>query len=153
MLWSVEYPINLLPEDVNVLFRSEANFLYNNLLNNGLIVVLLPAPDPKYVGHMVRYTVSKNPEWYSTLYTHYQNLKRHRSLRALDRIRNQNDQQLTKVPKSAVHTWWTYDTLYRGFILERLAYGYNEYGLFVPPEKKIQDFFQIDKKELSDCLV
>ncbi len=152
MNWSVNFPIELLPLKINTLFRKEADFLYKDLSNNRCVVVLVPAQHQKYPGHMVRLAVAENPMWYRDLYSHYPNLKRQRSLRALDRIRNQNDQQVVEVPKSAVHTWWTYDALFREVIFDRLFYGYHENGYDLPPQKEARKFFRAEKKELSDYL-
>ena len=151
MEWDIESSIAFLPEDIRDLFREHADFMYADLKNNRLIVELAPAPEPKYSGHMIRTVDSQNPEWYSYLYRTQAGLKRIRSLKALDRIRNVEDPQFREFPESPIPRRNTYVTLYREVIFERMSFGYEESGLYVPPEPKIQEYFGVEgiEKELD----
>lgn len=55
-----------------------------------LVVVLVPAPDPHFSGHMIRVVECRNPEWYRefirTLPQSFDTGHRHRIVRALERI-------------------------------------------------------------------
>jgi len=65
--WSSEYSIGFLPREIRNLFRERADSLYYDLKSNHLEVILVPAPEPRYQGHMIRTVVSKNPTWYQEL--------------------------------------------------------------------------------------
>lgn len=53
-------PIRLLPENIRLWFVEDAKYLLNDLQNNRLTMVLVPAPEPKHVGHMIRVADSQN---------------------------------------------------------------------------------------------
>ena len=94
---------------------------------------------------MIRTVVSKNPTWYQELNrTKPSPVRRPHSLRALDRIRNIRDPELSLKPKGAIRQNYTYVTLYREIIFEMLVFGYGEDGLYVPAEQRTQEFFGVE---------
>jgi hypothetical protein len=42
--------------------------MLSELQTQTLEVALVPAPEPKHEGHMIRAAISKNPQWYGRLY-------------------------------------------------------------------------------------
>lgn len=66
--WDSDKPIRYLPPAIRHFFEGEANYLFDDLRWNRLTVILVPAPYPMHQSHMIRATVSKNPEWYRDLY-------------------------------------------------------------------------------------
>jgi len=121
MAWDPHYPIVQLPKKIRKFYTQEADYLYSDLLNNKLTIVLIPAPDPRHDCHMVRAVESENPGWYQGLYSSYNYFRRDRSLMALNRIRNQEDKQFRISP-------FHYDFIYRDLINDRLIDGFYERG-------------------------
>ncbi|MBI4158806.1 hypothetical protein HY500_00940 [Candidatus Woesearchaeota archaeon] len=143
--WSSEYSIGFLPREIRNSFRGCADLLYHNLRSNHLEVILVPAPVSKYQDHMIRVAVSQNPVWYRELNrTRHSPVRRPHSLRALDRIRNVRDPELSLKPKGAITQNYAYVTLYREIIFEMLVFGYEENGLYVPSEPRVQGFFGVE---------
>ncbi len=67
----------------------EAKALIKELRDSPMLVVLLPAPDPRHVGHMIRVVVSRPPGWYMARWyagRGRKTFKRHRFLAALQRV-------------------------------------------------------------------
>lgn len=62
--------------------RYIANLMLNELEWEFLDVILIPAPDPKFEGHMIRAVQNRNPYWYQG-----QGFKRYQVKIALNRIR------------------------------------------------------------------
>lgn len=145
MGWTTKRPISELPDKIAKEFRSEAKGLLKDLEENQLLIGLVPAPEQKHSSHMIRVVMQSNPSWYSALYWDYKNFRRDRSMQALKRISECRDGAFSS-KKGAVKNYYRYDTIYREFILERLANGYVDLdGLEVPPSKKV-------KKLLEDIL-
>lgn len=42
--------------------------MLSDLKKNRLSVRLIPAPEPKFIGHMIRVRTGENPDWYSHIY-------------------------------------------------------------------------------------
>ncbi len=142
--WSSEYSIGFLPRNIRDLFRERADLLHSELRANRLEVILVPAPEQKFLGHMVREVVSQNPPWYQELFRTYPTqLRRPHSLRALDRIRCMKDPELSAKPRGAIQQYYKYTTFYREVIFEMLVFGY-ENGIYIPPEPRVQEFFGVE---------
>jgi len=142
MRWDEYQPIRLLPEAITNLFSAEAGFLYQDLSANKLRIILIPAPDPRHVGHKVRAVEVPNPEWYSKLYHAYPpHFRRDRSLRALERLILKNDQFFMDQNCGAVEYKYNYDTIYRKFIFDRLTMGHINYGMEESPNSEACSYF------------
>ena len=142
MIWDYDRPIKELPENLRHYYVEEANFLFNDLTDNPLNVVLIPAPDPAHSGHMIRCVDNENPSWYRELYHSHNNFRRDLSLRALNRIRNEEDRPFKISP-------FKYDSVYRELIHKRLTEPYLIEGHASIPEKEILNYL-IDQKPSSD---
>lgn len=59
----------------NDLAAKAAEYLAEMELYGGLEVVLIPAPDPNFTGHMVRAAQSSNPPWYRRFAAQYTNCR------------------------------------------------------------------------------
>jgi hypothetical protein len=71
------------------LFQMEARALIRDLRDHPMQVVLMPAPDPQHVGHMIRVVISRPPDWYMERFYSgrgRKTFKRHRFVRALQRV-------------------------------------------------------------------
>ena len=152
--WNYKQPINYLPEKIKNLFVEQANYLLHELENNKLKVVLVPAPDPHHIGHMIRSVEERNPGWYRELYHSYSHFKRNRSIEAIKRIATLKDKEFKIRPYAP----YKYDMVYRTLILERLTEGYSECILGLEDKeskihsnKKARMFFrkEISKKRKS----
>lgn len=67
----MNHPINTLPQQVQQSFKDTAEYLLNDLAMYHLETVLVPAPEPKHIGHMVRMPINRNAGWWSELYSNY----------------------------------------------------------------------------------
>lgn len=143
-LWTPEKPILELPYKLRKNFAGHAHSLHYELRTNRLTVVLVPAPEPKHIGHCIRVAVSHNPEWYSQFYWENPHFRRDRALGALDRIRNLNDGHHN--PNSKNYQF-KYDWLFRDFIKYLLCKGYEESGCEVPPDENALEYFNRENLE------
>lgn len=134
MDWSPDRPINELSENIRRFYIENAKFLYNDLKSNRLEVILIPAPKPMHRSHMIRAVQNQNPEWYRDLYWSIPHFRRDRSLRALDRIRKQEDRLFRVLP-------FKYDSIYRELIHNRLIEGFRENGYVTPPNNEVRKYF------------
>ncbi len=142
MGWSTKRAVSELSDKIAKEFRGEAIGLLRELEENQLQIGLIPAPEPKHYTHMIRVVLQRNPSWYSELYWDYSNFRRDRSLSALKRLSEGNDKPFSG-EKGAVESYFRYDTIYREFILERLAKGYVDIdGLEVPPSRKVKKLLE-----------
>lgn len=67
----------------------EAKAMIREMRDHPMQVVLMPAPDPQHVGHMIRVVVSRPPDWYMDRFYRgkgRKTFKRHRFLDALKRV-------------------------------------------------------------------
>ncbi len=131
--WNPNLPLSMLPEEIRESFTKEAEFLYDDLLNNKQEVILIPAPHPYEERNKIRYVDSTPPEWFSRLY-YTLGKSRKRALEALLRIANQKDGEFKK------HRYKT-DTTLRDFIFGRLNHGYTHFERTIPPNKRIKKYF------------
>lgn len=65
--------------------RMAAELLLDELEQNRLTVILVPAPQPRHESHFIRVASERNPWWFRSLNTH-QEVRRDRTLAALTRI-------------------------------------------------------------------
>jgi hypothetical protein len=136
MGWETDLPVNELPDDLQQMYVVYAKFLLGDILSRTPPVMLLPAPEPKFSGHKVRY--SQNPDWYRRLYNTTSHWKRQRALAALVRISNLQDREFRIKP-------FKYDATLRDFITDCLLDGLKEYG--IPPSNRARQFFDISPLE------
>ena len=106
-------PINELSFKSRKMYTEEAKSLLDELENNRLTVILIPAPSPQHTSHMIRYIENQNPDWYKNLYHSHSGFRRDLSLRALDRIKREEDRHFRIGP-------YKYDSIYRELIQNRL---------------------------------
>ncbi|MBU4456776.1 MAG: hypothetical protein KKA65_04705, partial [Nanoarchaeota archaeon] len=126
MSWNSDIPIKELPRNIRTFFLKEANYLFKDLKNNKLVVILVNAPEPKHCGHKIRVVDCQNPCWYSELYHSIDYFRRDRSLRALERITQLNDGSFRCSP-------YKYDAIYRQLIFQRLVEGHEAENFEIPP--------------------
>lgn len=134
MKWNVEFPIKYLPEKITRIFSNEAAYLLEDLEKNKLEVVLIPAPQPKFEGHMIRVAINSNSHWYKQLYHSKNHVKRQRCINALERIAENQDRKFQISP-------YLYDCRMREIILDKLYSGMNYDGLVSPGDPGIITFF------------
>jgi hypothetical protein len=133
-MWDYDRPVQELPDLLQFYFRRTAQELRDELENNGLEVVLIPAPEPKFSGHMIRAVDSHNPVWYRELYSEYAHFRRDRSLNALNRIIDGFDRPFVCSP-------FKYDSIYRELIRDILLNGFQTvHGEPIPPESEVQEY-------------
>lgn len=142
MLWDSEQPIKELPSHIRKYFLQEAKYLFEDLEENQLKVVLVPAPNPCFSGHKIRHIESKNPEWYRDLYKHHPNFKRTRSLRVLRRITSLQDRPyfIDNTPSPLPYRFH-YDTLYRQLIYTILTQGFLIERKEIRPVPEVRAYF------------
>jgi hypothetical protein len=145
-LWTPERPIRELPEEISDIFVDKSRFLYQDLQEHRLKVVLIPAPEPHFEGHCIRCVEDRNPQWYRDLYHGHPNWQRKRTKRALERIANHKDLQFMKGPIGCVEYKYHYDTELRRLIYDILISGYYENMgrhtiVHSEPNKDVRDFF------------
>ena len=129
--WTVDQPLKGLEKEIAAYFTDQAGFLSQQLKDNRLKVVLIPAPESRHYGHKIRVVESRNMEWYREMYVKYRHFRRDRSLKSLQRISRKQD-----YPAS----FSSYDSRYRLFILKRLTEGFMCEGYFVEGEKEVIDY-------------
>ena len=131
-MWTPEQPLKKLERKIASYFSEQADFLYQELRNNQLKVILIPAPEQKHFEHKIRAVESQNPEWYRVLYQQYLHFRRDRSLDSLQRIGRKRDYSAS---------YSSYDFRYRTLILEQLVEGYELQGTFIPENEKVKGYF------------
>jgi hypothetical protein len=94
------------------------------LAQERLAVELVPAPEPKHRGHMVRQAVSSNPDWYSKLAAKMP-LKRRRNprLRCGSDIRRAQVVRALERMQETGRACWAYDYHLLPIVRRRAAYN------------------------------
>lgn len=116
----------------------EAQIMLKELEDQQLQVVLVPAPDPRHLHHMIRQAESHNPAWYSDLYHLLPHWRRDRTWRSLRRLTRAQDKPSTIIPPQKN----LYDAVYRGLVRERLTGGYETVeGYEIPPCEEAVRYF------------
>lgn len=166
----MDTPIQKLPEEIKNLFIQTASFLYMELEEAKLEVIIKEAPKSKHSNHKIRITQNNNPQWYRDLYTQIvQNYKpkhsvfgrknpkfrdgrgcgkiRPRMLSALKRIIEVKDKITShKTDKCLRYEYWI-----RDLIKNMLTEGYSYMGQEIPPNKKVSGYFTGKYKEIDRC--
>src|SRR3989344_91154 len=90
--WNPYLPLSTLPKEIRKHFIKHANFLYEELRDNKLEVVLACAPWPYEDRNKIRMVENRPPRWFSEM---YYSLKKSRkfTLKALERIINETDKR------------------------------------------------------------
>ncbi|VVB83168.1 Uncharacterised protein [uncultured archaeon] len=147
-IWVPEKRLSYLPTFPRELFIEEGARLYDELLNRGLEVVLIPAPIEQHSNHKIRFAQSHNPDWYYSIYAIHNRGKRKLFEKSLWRITNRLDMDLdTRSPKPK----YSYDTAFRQLIYSRFVDGYStREGLEVFPNNEVRDFFNLEKLEVDE---
>jgi hypothetical protein len=141
--WNAEKSVALLPEFVREKIADEASILYHDLKNNKLKVVLVPAPQQRHADHMIRTAVSFNPAWYSKdIYPEkeYCGKVRKFSLAALKRLKDGKDKNFI-----VGNYKFTYDSLFRKYIMRMLVEGYELEGQRMCADRKVRNFVKKEK--------
>jgi hypothetical protein len=113
-----------------------AKYLLDNLNSQRLEVELVPAPEPKFDSHKIRFVRQSNPEWYREIYNNNVNVRRGRSYLALQRINKMTD--------AAYDSWGHNDTLYRQLIHEMLINGCQIKDVPFEPNILVRKYSMID---------
>ncbi|NCC70832.1 hypothetical protein EOM09_04570 [bacterium] len=136
MIWSPKKEIAKLPEEIKPYYLSEAEYLFEDLRNNKLKIVLIPAPRKIHQMHMIRVLENPNPFWYKELYSSNNHFRRDRSIKSLIRIIEKKDKEFKNIK-------YKYDFVYRELIHDRLINGFDdEKGNKIYPNNKVKYFFE-----------
>ncbi len=118
-------PVSTYPPDV----REKAVFLASDMLSemirDRLSVVLIPAPDPKFVNHNIRACEGSNPEWYSYLWNKYSyaptgRYRKNRSLIQRSRVQSALNRIVQGKDHAFQKRYGGYDFAIREIILNRI---------------------------------
>jgi len=143
--WNPKYKLSYLPLSLRNIFLKEAETLYQELTNNRLKVVLVPAPNPTHYNHKIRVVENSNPEWYSSLYFETNRGKRRLFEKSISRLVKGEDQDFNEKNEK-----YSYDQLFRELIYSRLLVGYIERGeYFTEPNNKIRKYFNLESINLN----
>lgn len=120
--WNVDFPTDLLKDDVKLLFAAGASVLIGDLKKHRQIVVLGEPRERENPGHKIRIVEDCNPRWYSALYWEIAKMrgyytKRSYVKKSLQRIIEGNDHQSNGK--------YLHDMLMRAILLDRLTQGYD----------------------------
>ena len=144
--WKISDPASFLPLHIWDKVKVEAIAMYRDLKINKLEVALDDALEPMFEGHKVRNAVEHNPQWYSQdIYPLKANNGRVRqnTVKALLRLVEGLDKCFT------IHAY-AYDAMLRGYILSRLAYGYNYCGCKMIGNTRIRLFIEYNNINLDN---
>jgi len=160
-----------LPEDIHKYFRLEAIDLLFDLRRHNLNVILVPAPEQRHSGHMVRVADGQNPPWYQDLFEKYSvkknRFRRDTSIRTLEKIADGRDIDYYEGEKT-VSTYNVrmykrkkglgiafrerknhrgfYDTIYRDLIFHRLINGDENPRFYTEINNVVREFFDLEPK-------
>jgi len=120
------------PSYIKQSFINQALNLISDLQSQNLQVILIPAPEPMFQGHMIRSVNNRNPKWYRNLYADH-SVSRRCTLQSLKRI-----SEWKMNPRSC------YDKMYFEMIKKRLIDGYDDdcYQYYFEPDKKVVEYFK-----------
>ncbi|MFZ5391683.1 MAG: hypothetical protein ACOZAR_00630 [Patescibacteria group bacterium] len=134
--WHPSRPLKELPKSIRDYYVDMAQYLLDNLNSQRLEVELVPAPEPKFDSHKIRFVRQSNPEWYREIYHGNNNVRRDRSCLALRRI--------SKMADVAYDSYGHNDTLYRQLIHEMLINGCQVQDVIFESNKIVRRYFMID---------
>ena len=115
---------------------AEVGKMKQDLDINGLHVILVPAPEPRYSGHRIRVVHCRNPKWYREIYGELE-VKRDRIISSLNRILNE-----TPSNKSS------YDYMFLQIAKDRLLEGYEDESVWIPHDNYVRVFLGFDPQEI-----
>jgi hypothetical protein len=151
--WDANILLKFFPKEISNYFSFEAELLFNDLKQNKLEVVLIPAPEPQFIEHKIRSAVHQNPIWYKNLYNRYsfnleyknKKTKRNRKVfnSKIKRKPSENSLGRISLKKDMPHCF--HDFVYKDLIFHRLYYGEDYSGSKISPEKMIVEYFQNGK--------
>ena len=144
--------MNKLPDNISSKFKSTALFLLDDMEENKLKIIWIPAPEQRHVNHKIRVIESRNPEWYSRIYKGivdaYPN-KKYR--RGCGRIRKLVVRALIHVsngrfaPLNHSHGI-NYIMMMLNIIKDKLVNGYEYMGQDIPPDIEVVRYFNAYNK-------
>ena len=145
-MWEADKPISELPDSVRDEFAAEAKYLLDELGRRRLEVILIPAPEPRHIGHKIRSVENTNPPWYRELFRTHPSVERKNVVKALERISQLKDGTCYQ---HCYHAWYTYDMTLREIIQKRLVDGYEDGEIidYVPANKKVRRYFKRKERE------
>ncbi len=140
MKWVPEESTRDLPERIRTYFVEEASHLLYDLENHTQQIVLVPIDNPPVHQRQKRRSETcGNPEWYSQLHRNILHFRRNWTKKALSRIINGLDKKL-----DITNTRYTFDTLFRSVILDRLVQGYQEEDVLIPHNQEVKEYFEAE---------
>lgn len=93
---------------INSEMLAEAESMLKELKHERLLVVLIPAPEPQFVGHMIRYVTNENPNWYKKIFEERGYIHRHRIVNTLQKIidgkYNKNNAYFNEIIEAIIQT-------------------------------------------------
>ncbi len=139
--WDSGKPICLLPDSIAARFQEEAQFLQSELETHVCESMLILQEENHQGYNRRRVMLSINTSWYSELYRSHSHFRRDRSLKALHQIGEKTDNEYFEVDNNPVRFRYSYQTVYRQFIYDRLIYGFITEEGFVAPDINVCRFF------------
>jgi len=112
--------------------------MLDDLLSNRLCVGLVPAPNPRFHGHMIRWVNSSNPAWYQRAYA------------VLDVKRDRILDSLARVAKGKASNKSSYDRMFIKMAKDRLLNGYDDYGYYVYPDNSARALFGLPPEQVQE---
>jgi hypothetical protein len=140
-IWTPEKKLAYLPDFPRELFIEEAKGLYEEFLNNYLIVKLKPADIQKHTNHKIRIAELHNPDWYTSFYNSHNRPGRKLVEKSLLRIVNRCDCDLDLIGNGH----YVYDTDLRKLIYLRLTDGYIDEKERIFPNNDVRAFFGLEE--------
>ncbi len=134
--WHSSRPLRELPPEIRKIFTDMAKYLLDNLNTQGLVVELIPAPEPKFDSHKIRVVRESNPDWYRDLYGSNSHIRRDRSKLSLERLHKEKD--------LSYHSYGHNDTIYRQLIFKMLVNGCLIKDVDFEPNKEVRKYFGLE---------
>lgn len=148
-VWDADVPLYSWSNPIQRYFRSHARLLLDEITTNELKVVLTPAPQQKFVGHMIRSVESENPGWYKAIYSSHHHWNRTRTLRSLGRIILGKDQEIREV-QGNIHGAYSTDAIIRSHIYDHLTRGMQSVHFGeIPACDDVRHYFGLERIALS----
>ncbi len=126
-------------------FRSHARLLLEEITTNELKVILTPAPQQRFVGHMIRSVESENPKWYQAIYSSHPHWNRTRTLRSLGRIVLGKDREIVE-NQGYISMAYSSDAIHRLLIYDHLVHGMTSirFGEMLPQDM-VREYFGLER--------
>lgn len=127
-----------LPHNILKFFMHKALELLNDLKTNYLEVILIPAENPQFIGHMQRCVCNRNPLWYRKLKKEFldsHTLRRQRVISSLEHI------YIGFIRKRSN------DYMFFDIIKDMLINGQDMEGYEIPPVNEVRLFYGLPKDD------